>query len=84
MLGKDIIKHKDNIDLIPDFLELIDPEGANVIQEKTRINGGYLCVCQFKFLDSMTPFEAVLVLPNKVFSNIVMRINIESLMKGIN
>jgi hypothetical protein len=80
ILGRDFISNKDNIDLVPEFFSLIDPDGTNVIQERYRTDkGDYYCICLFKFIGSSEPFEAPVELTPSVFKKIVLNIDIAKL-----
>lgn len=79
MLGKDLIQHSKHLELIPEIVELIDPEGFNIIEEKFAIKGGYFCLCLFKFKGEPEPFEVTVILKNALYKKLVFNVDINSL-----
>lgn len=78
--GKDILANATYLPtILPEFLFLIDPDGTNVIQDKSYFDEGYLCNCLFKFVNETEPVEVTIYLTQEMFNKIVMEIDISKL-----
>jgi hypothetical protein len=80
--SKDMLENSGEFDLPHDFFGLIDPDGANVIEDGSLIknpSGRCYCTCLFKFKGYTSPFRVFVNFSEDFYSKFVQEIDINSL-----